>query len=44
MTFIRAAFLRAIDYLTVNAKRAYPQRDRRSGRLATGLKPVFGLA
>lgn len=41
---LRAAFIRAIEYLAVNAQRAHPQRDRRSGRLAIGLMPVFRLA
>ena len=41
---LRAAFIRAIDYLTINAQRAHPHRDRRAGRLATGLKPVFRSA
>ena len=41
---LRAAFIRAIDYLTINAQRAHPHRDRRTGRLATGLKPVFRSA
>lgn len=38
---LHAAFMCAIDYLAVNAQRAHPQRDRRSGRLATGLTPIF---
>jgi len=38
---LRAAFMRAIEYLAGNAQRAHPHRDRRSGRLVTGLKPVF---
>ncbi len=41
---LRAAFIRAIDYLVINAQRAHPHRDRRTGRLATGLKPVFRSA
>ena len=41
---LRAAFIRAIDYLTINAQRAHPHRDRRTGRLATGLTPVFRSA
>lgn len=41
---IRVAFTAAIDYLAVNARRAHPARDRRSGRLAVGLKPVFRAA
>jgi hypothetical protein len=41
---LRVAFMRAIDYLAVNAQRAHPERDRRKGRLATGLKPIFGSA
>ena len=27
-------------YLAANARRAHPRRDRRTGRLATGLRPV----
>ena len=34
---LHAAFLRALEYLAVNARRAHPKRDQRSGRLATGL-------
>jgi hypothetical protein len=41
---LRRAFMRAIDYLAINAQRAHPHRDRCSGRLATGLNPVFRLA
>ena len=41
---LRAAFMRALEYLAVNALRAHPKRDRRSGRLATGLRLVFEMA
>ena len=41
---LRAAFMRAIEYLATNAQRAHPHRDRSKGRLATGLKPVFRSA
>ena len=41
---LRAAFICAIDYLTINAQRAHPDRDRRTGRLATGLEPAFRSA
>lgn len=41
---LHAAFMRAIEYLAINARRAHLQRDRRSGRLATGLMPVFRMA
>jgi hypothetical protein len=37
-----AAFERAVSYLAVNAKRAHPKRDRRTGRLQLGLAPVLG--
>ena len=37
-----ATFERAVRYLAVNAKRAHPDRDRRTGRLQLGLDPVFG--
>jgi hypothetical protein len=38
---LRAAFMRAIEYLAVNAQRAHPHRDRCTGRLATGLQPIL---
>lgn len=41
---LRKAFMRAIDYLAISARRAHPRRDRCSGRLAIGLKPVFRTA
>jgi len=41
---LRAAFIRAIDYLAINARRAHPQRDHSSRRLAIGLKPIFRSA
>jgi hypothetical protein len=37
-----AAFDGAVRYLAVNARRAHPNRDRRTGRLQLGLDPVFG--
>jgi hypothetical protein len=39
----RRAFEAMIRYLGVNAKRAHPQRDARTGRSQLGLKPVFEL-
>jgi hypothetical protein len=39
---LHAAIERAVRYLAVNAKRAHPDRDRRTGRLQLGLDPVFG--
>jgi len=36
-----SAFQRAVRYLAVNAKRAHPERDRRTGRLQFGLDPVL---
>ena len=41
---LRLAFLRAIDFLAVNAQRAHPKRELRNGRLATGLMPNFKMA
>lgn len=35
---------RAIDYLSGNAQRAHPKRDRKSGRLKLGLEHVYGCA
>jgi len=32
---------RAVDYLAANARRAHPQRDRRKGRLKTGLAHAY---
>jgi hypothetical protein len=31
----------AVDYLATYAKQAHPDRDRKTGRLAAGLKPVI---
>ena len=39
-----AAIRRLIDYLARNALRSHPKRDRRSGRLQFGLKPVPQIA
>ena len=33
----------AVTYLSTNAQRAHPKRDRRTGRSQLGLQPVFGL-
>lgn len=38
---LRLAWTRAIDYLAAYAKRAHPKRDRKIGRLASGLQPIF---
>jgi Transposase DDE domain len=38
------AFRAMIRYLGVNAKRAHPKRDARTGRAQLGLKPVFELS
>jgi len=38
------AFEVALDYLAVNAQRAHPKRDRRTGRLKLGFKPVVRCA
>jgi hypothetical protein len=41
---LKNACIRAINYLAHNAKRAHPKRDRKTGRLAAGLVPVFDYA
>ena len=33
---------RALDYLSLNAQRAHPKRDQRSGRLKLGLEHIYG--
>lgn len=33
---------RALDYLSLNAQRAHPKRDQRSGRLKLGLEHAYG--
>ena len=38
------AWRRAIKYLATQARRAHPDRDRKSGRLAIGLEPVYATA
>lgn len=38
------AWRRAIEYLASQARRAHPDRDRKSGRLAIGLEPVYATA
>jgi hypothetical protein len=38
------AFEVALDYLAINAQRAHPKRDRRTGRLKLGFMPVIGAA
>src|SRR6266436_4906095 len=40
----RRAFNAMIRYLGINAKRAHPKRDARTGRSSLGLKPVFELS
>jgi hypothetical protein len=40
-TQLNAAVERAIAYLSENAKRAHPDRDRRTGRSKLDLEPVF---
>ena len=37
---IRAAFRRTVEFLSRQARRAHPKRDRKSGRLHPGLCPV----
>jgi len=41
---LAAALTRALDYLDVNARRAHPKRERKSGRLQLGLHPVTVVA
>lgn len=41
---LKAAVLRALEYLSTNAKRAHPERDKLSGRAKLGLTPVFCTA
>jgi hypothetical protein len=38
--FLTRALQAAFDYLKENARRAHPDRDRKTGRLATGLQPI----
>ena len=38
---LRCALKAAITYLSANAKRAHPERDRQTGRFQLGLKPLF---
>ena len=40
--FLREVLCRAFDYLTTNAMRSNPKRERQRGRLAGGFAPVFG--
>ena len=40
----RRAFKAMIRYLGINAKRAHPKRDARTGRAQLGRKPVFELS
>ncbi len=40
----RRAFNAMIRYLGINAKRAHPNRDARTGRSRLGLKPIFELS
>src|SRR6266487_3569093 len=41
--WLRRAFEALIRYLGVNAQRAHPRRDERTGRSRLGLKPIFEL-
>ncbi len=41
---IRKAINNAVAFLATNARRAHPERDRRSGRLELNLEPVFNAA
>lgn len=41
--WVRRAFEALIRYLGVNATRAHPSRDERTGRSRLGLKPIFEL-
>jgi len=38
---LRLAWKRAVIYLAAHAQRAHPKRDRKSGRLASLLNPIF---
>ncbi len=38
------AVVRGLDYLSKNARRAHPKRDRLSGRLKLGLEHVYGAS
>jgi hypothetical protein len=38
------AFEVALEYLAINAQRAHPKRDRRSGRSQLGLQPIISCA
>ena len=38
---LRAAVASALDFLLANARRAHPDRDRKSGRLQAGLEPFL---
>ena len=37
-----AALEEAVTYLACHARRAHPERDRRTGRSQLGLEPLFG--
>ena len=39
---LNRVFRAAIEYLAANALRSHPERDRKTGRLQLGLKPVIG--
>lgn len=41
LSTIRKAINNAVAFLATNARRAHPQRDRRTGRLELSLEPVF---
>jgi hypothetical protein len=40
-SILRSALQNAMNYLSRNAARSHPKRDRRSGRMQLGLQPVF---
>ncbi len=41
---VKSSVERAIDYLSRNARRTHPERDRRSGRLKPGLQHIYAEA
>jgi hypothetical protein len=41
LIYLIEAISRAVEFLAVNARRAHPKRDRKSGRLELGLRPVI---
>jgi len=41
---VQSSVGRAIDYLSRNARRAHPKRDRKTGRLKLGLEHVYAVS